>query len=588
MWTLGLNTGHNASVALYNDSNLVFYVEEERLTKFKYDGHPIAGIDAAYKYTDKIDLVLVCYTRNNFTKEHDDVYRKTIRKKQPYHDFQYIEVGNEHHSIHAACAFYNSGFDSAAALIVDGAGSFAYSSVDNPLFNEYLNTKITFDGFTDEEKIFNLLLNTTWEVESIWSCDYIANMKRHYVSYGTNALKDSRHIDEDGTIIDISKAHGIVKSYEAVTRFLGFNEIEAGKTMGLSSYGKFNPYISICDGRLNNLDFMDPGFPTGNKIKVEAYAEAKKYSENNSDWHRNPELVGQYRKDIAYAVQKSSENRIINLIEKTLEITKKNKIVMAGGYGLNCVANYKFLKRFPNVQFYHEPISHDGGQSMGACQLYYRKVTGDTAKSPLKSLYIGPDISIDYDNVDYTGFNLTDATSKEVAELITKENIVALYQGRSEAGPRALGNRSILFDPTVKDGKDLVNRVKRREWFRPFAGSCLAEYAHDWFDMAGLKESPFMMYAVDVLEDKKDIIPSITHVDGTCRIQTVTKEQNPHYYELISEFNKIRNVPILFNTSFNLGGDPLVETMDDALSTLRRSDIKYLWLPEIKKLVTKI
>jgi carbamoyltransferase len=333
---------------------------------------------------------------------------------------------------------------------------------------------------------------------------------------------------------------------------------------------------------------MIPGFPAGNKIKIEASAEAKKYSENNKEWHSNPELVGQYRKDIAYAVQKSSENRIINLIEKTLELTKKNNIVMAGGYGLNCVANYRFLKRFPNVKFYHEPVSHDGGQTMGACQLYYRKLTGDSTKAPLKSLYIGPDISIDYNNVDYTGFNLSDATSKDVAELIAKENIVTIYQGRSEAGPRALGNRSILFDPTVKNGKDIVNRVKNREWFRPFAGSCLAESVHDWFDMAGLIESPFMMYAVDVLEDKKDIIPSITHVDGTCRIQTVTSEQNPHYYELISEFNKIKNVPILFNTSFNLGGDPLVETMDDALYTLRRSDIKYLWLPEIQKLVTKI
>lgn len=372
-----------------------------------------------------------------------------------------------------------------------------------------------------------------------------------------------------------------------MTAYLGFPEIEAGKTMGLSSYGKFDPYISICDGRLNNLDFIEPRFPRGNKI-VTSSVTSKKYSENNKAWHGNPKLVGEYRKDLAYAVQKSSERRVIDLIEKTLELSKKNKIVMAGGYGLNCVANYRFLKRFPNVQFYHEPVSHDGGQTMGACQLYYRQLTGDVTKAPLKSLYLGPDISIVYEDVDYTGFNLVDATSKDIAEIIAKENIVALYQGRSEAGPRALGNRSILFDPTVKNGKDLVNRVKKREWFRPFAGSCLAEYVHDWFDMAGLKESPFMMYAVDVLEDKKDIIPSITHVDGTCRIQTVTSEQNPHYYELISEFNKIRKVPILFNTSFNLGGDPLVETMDDALSTLRRSDIKYLWLPEIKKLVTKI
>jgi len=586
MWVLGLNLGHNGSAALYNDTTLIYYVEEERLTKNKYDGHPIAGIDLAYKYTDHVDLLLICHTRNHV---HGSVYRDTVRKKQPYHDFKYFELGNEHHLAHAAGAFYNSNFDSAAAIIVDGSGSSADSLVKNTTFNQHLLSEIIFREYsTEEEKLLEYIENNTWEVESIWSFDYPANYKRHYASFGSNKLKDCQFQSEDGTIVEISKAHGIVKSYEAVTKYLGFPDIEAGKTMGLSSYGKFNPYIPICDGRLNNLDFIQPGFPCDNKIKIEVTSETKKYAENNKEWHRNPELVGQYRKDIAYAVQKSSENRIINLIEKALELTKKNKIVMAGGYGLNCVANYRFLKRFPNVKFYHEPISHDGGQSMGACQLYYRKLTGDTTKTPLKSLYIGPDISIDYKNVDYTGFNLTDSTSKEVAELIAAENIVALYQGRSEAGPRALGNRSILFDPTVKDGKDLVNKVKKREWFRPFAGSCLAESVHDWFDMAGLKESPFMMYAVDVLEDKKDIIPSITHVDGTCRIQTVTREQNPHYYELISEFNKIKNVPILFNTSFNLGGDPLVETMDDALATLRKSDIKYLWLPEIKKLVTKI
>ena len=167
------------------------------------------------------------------------------------------------------------------------------------------------------------------------------------------------------------------------------------------------------------------------------------------------------------------------------------------------------------------------------------------------------------------------------------QEIVCLYQGRSEAGPRALGNRSILFDPTVVNGKDIVNEVKRREWFRPFAGTVMAEHASEWFDFRSRTDSPFMMYAVDVLAEKRDIIPAITHVDGTCRIQTVTGEQNPHYYELISEFNKIKNVPILFNTSFNLAGDPLVETVAEALETLKKSDLKYLWLPEIGKLLTK-
>ena len=330
MWILGINVGHNGSVALYNDANLVFFVEEERLTKLKYDGHPIIGIETAYKYTDHIDMLLVCHTRNHFSLygTYNDVYRKSIKKKQPYHDFKYIELGDDHHLMHAACAFYNSNFDSAAALIVDGSGSNAYSSVINTTFNQHLLTKMRTGGHTEEEKFMKFIDSDTWEVESIWSLDYPANVQRHYASYGTNKLKDSMHYAKDGAIIEISRAHGIVKSYEAITTFLGFHEIDAGKTMGLSSYGKVNPYIAICDGRLNNLDFIIPGFPAGNKVNVDANPQVRECFKNLSDWHTDPKLVGEYRKDLAYAVQKSSENRIIDLIEKTLELTKKNKIVM--------------------------------------------------------------------------------------------------------------------------------------------------------------------------------------------------------------------------------------------------------------------
>jgi len=174
---------------------------------------------------------------------------------------------------------------------------------------------------------------------------------------------------------------------------------------------------------------------------------------------------------------------------------------------------------------------------------------------------------------------------KEVAELISNGNIVAIAQGKSESTQRALGNRSILFDPRNKRGKEIINTVKKRESWRPFAGTVLLEYAKEWFDMDKLEESPFMMYAVDVLPDKKKEIPSITHVDGTCRVQTVTEEQNPSYYKLIDEFYKLTGVPILFNTSFNLAGDTIVETISDALNTLRESKIEYLFLPELNRLV---
>ena len=161
-----------------------------------------------------------------------------------------------------------------------------------------------------------------------------------------------------------------------------------------------------------------------------------------------------------------------------------------------------------------------------------------------------------------------------------------MFQGRSEAGPRALGNRSILYDPTDPNGKDTVNKVKGREWFRPFAGSMLKEYFEEWFETYGMEESPFMMYAMDFKTEKHGEVPAITHVDGTCRIQTVTREQNEAYYDLIEEFRKITGVPILFNTSFNLAGEPLVETLEDALHTMKNCDIDYMYLPEVGKLVT--
>jgi carbamoyltransferase len=205
--------------------------------------------------------------------------------------------------------------------------------------------------------------------------------------------------------------------------------------------------------------------------------------------------------------------------------------------------------------------------------------------NPQTSIYYGPQ----YDPETYEdyleGLEVSDTSYGEVAELIREGTIVTIFQGSSEGGPRALGNRSILFDPTIKDGKDIVNKVKRREFFRPFACSILKEKVNDWFDLAGREESPHMMYAVDCLPGVEEKIPSVIHVDGTCRIQTVTQEQNEHYYNLISAFEKLSEVPILFNTSFNLGGDPLVETIADAIDTLQRSDIEYLYLPEIQKLV---
>jgi carbamoyltransferase len=175
----------------------------------------------------------------------------------------------------------------------------------------------------------------------------------------------------------------------------------------------------------------------------------------------------------------------------------------------------------------------------------------------------------------------------DVANLLADRKIVAIFQGRSESGPRALGNRSMLYTPTDPNGKDHVNGIKGREYFRPLAASMMLEHANEWFDMLDIPESPYMTFSFTCKEDKKHIIPCVIHVDGSCRIQTVTQEQNYHYYNLIKAFYQVTGVPMVLNTSLNLAGEPLVETIDDAFKTFANSKIDYLYLPELELVVHK-
>jgi len=168
----------------------------------------------------------------------------------------------------------------------------------------------------------------------------------------------------------------------------------------------------------------------------------------------------------------------------------------------------------------------------------------------------------------------------EAVSVLLEQKPLVIFQGHSEWGPRALGNRSILFDPRNKDAKNIVNTFKKREWWRPLAGTILLEHVHDWFDIATLKESPYMSFAVDAKQQAIEKIPSIVHVDNTCRIQTVTKKQNLNYYNLILEFYKKTNVPVLLNTSFNLAGMPIVEDLEKAIWTCNASEFKYLYTPK--------
>ena len=182
--------------------------------------------------------------------------------------------------------------------------------------------------------------------------------------------------------------------------------------------------------------------------------------------------------------------------------------------------------------------------------------------------------------------NVNPATYNDVVDLLVNQNIVCIHQGRTEAGPRALGNRSILYDPRDSGALRKVNHVKGREWWRPFAASVLEEHAAEWFEMLTLKSSPYMMYAIPVKEDKKELIPGVVHVDGTCRIQTVTEEQNYHYYHLIKTFYEETGIPMLFNTSLNLAGEVISHSIYDTYDMLYKCPIEYVYEPEENKIVS--
>jgi len=588
LWIAAITRGHNAGVALLKNGELVFATEEERYTRRKYDGGPFAAMIKILEFTDRLDYLVVAHTQTlhdtagmiDFTG--DDVYTGLARKlglidryrpsynKPGMEHPQVIDLSHMHHKLHAACAFYRSGFNEAAAVIVDGAGTFIPMQVKNE--------------------------NTWgWEVESIFNCSYPAIFDTVFKNIGMRSVVPTQieTVDVKGETYDsiISDRAGIVKVYEAATEYCGFTAIEAGKTMGLFPYGEPNDNIPpLFDDlgivSLSNRNVIIPTYPNSGIVNAGLYPELK-------DGLASDVTKLQNRRDMAYACQTQTQAEVVKYIRKAVEKTGHKNVVISGGYGLNCVANYHYLEALKDegINIYVEPISNDAGTALGAALMTHRHLTEDTTNYGVDhNLYLG--IKYCYSDEEmletvnkYNG-SIEDATHDDIVDLITNKNIVSVFQGGSEAGPRALGNRSILYDPTDPDGKDFVNQVKRREYFRPFAGTILEEDVHEWFDLRGMANSPSMMYAVNCQSGVEDKIPAIIHVDGTCRIQTVNRDQNPHYYDIIKTFKNKTGCPIIFNTSFNLGGEPLVETLDDACRTLSESDIEYLYLPEYGKLVS--
>jgi carbamoyltransferase len=387
------------------------------------------------------------------------------------------------------------------------------------------------------------------EIESVYYLNKKENKKENKIYKKKRKFKSIDHSAFEEYYSQISWSQlSVGEKFFTYAKKIGYNEKQdpidaAGKIMGLAQYKN--------------------------------HKEKLQYPYNTKEWKE--------RVDSAYELQQETQNHVLKLIQKYVEETGVKNVVISGGYGLNCVANYHYLKNLKDINLYIDPVCFDAGISIGTAYYHYIESTQNNLPiQPLQNAYIG----YKEETYDLSGFETQKVSYDDIVNLLLQKNVVALFQGRSEAGQRALGNRSLLFDPRVSNGKDIVNQIKKRENFRPFAGTILQEEAHKWFNMLSLKESPYMQYAIDAYQNAIDQVPAIIHADNTCRIQTITQEQNHHFYNLISCFFEKTGVPMLMNTSFNLGGEPLVETFDHAIHTLKNSMIEYLYLPEIETLVT--
>jgi carbamoyltransferase len=552
MIILGINkTTHNGSVALLKDGELLFHLEGERLSNIKHDKFQFQALSKIKDYVDHVDHIVLSGFSPTLVYDkyiHNDAYTAMVLglgKSFTQNNITVHDLWDKHHEMHAATAFYNSGFTDALCIVKDGAGSeycFNNENYSSDIVGKEASTAFVGsypNNFTMIDKMVTVPVPSKFSPCGIGPGVYATNT--------------------------VSEAH----AFEITAFNLGFDYLDAGKVMGLSAYGKPNKKFPPIykNGLINDDIFAIENGEYVFKINLEDNFQEKA--------------------DFAYALQTQIQEKVADYILFMLKQTGQKNLCLSGGFFLNCVSNYNLLKQLPNdVNIYIEPVSSDAGNAIGAALYIHHALSNNTEPKKRNDIYYGPKYKYD-NNLLNNHSIIKNVSPADVAQLIADKNIVAIYQGGSESGPRALGNRSILYDPRDKDGKDHVNSVKKREWFRPFAGTVMIEHAKEWFDLRHLNESKFMMFAVDVLKDKQELIPAITHVDGTCRVQTLEKNDNINYYELIYEFRKITGVPILFNTSFNLAGNTIVETLDDALWTLYNSNIDYLYLPELKVVVRK-
>lgn len=573
MYIIGINAFHADSAAcLLADGKLITAVEEERFNRIKHwAGFPIESIKYCLKKSNlklsdihhisiNIDPQANYLRKLLFVLKNRPSYKlilNRLKNKSKYNLIDEIlkkefksekfngEINNiEHHYAHLSSAFHVSPYDKACLLSVDGFGDFA---------------------------------STAW-------------------GYG------------EGSKIKISNKiffpHSLGIFYQSITQFLGFkNYGDEYKIMGLAPYGKPN-YVDKLkkilllkkNGNYSlNLDYFkfhkenfnyrwDNGKVEiddlyNNKINILLGNERKK-----------DEILTDFHKDLACSTQKLYEEAFINILNNLHKKYKNENLCLAGGCGMNSVANGKIKNNTNFKNIFIQAAAGDAGGAIGAAFATHFKKTDSKRNFQMKHAYWGTSFNdkeilecleknnknIEDQSCNYKKISNNNELNQLVSKDISEGKVVGWFQGNMEWGPRALGNRSILGDPRRRDMKDILNKkIKRRESFRPFAPSILREYVAEWFENDD--EVPFMMKVYQIKKSKRNDIPAVTHVDGSGRLQTVYEETNKKYYDLITEFHKITNIPLILNTSFN-ENEPIVSTPEEALNCFLRTKMDTLVL----------
>jgi len=541
---LGISQTHDSSICIFENGRIVNFLKEERFSKIKRDMYPVKSIFEIDLQQEPIDFAFSTPTRDNNLYY---ITKKIVAKN--FNIENEFDYSDEHHLVHANLAFYDSGFDEALIFVIDRNGS--------------------------------VWGNCMRESESVYVASYPNNFKaicKNFWIYENSAHEYVDLLKKNDPDCDFNarSMFGIVKVYESATTLIKQHALENGKTMGLSAYGdKDKDYPKLFVDGFIPLDhyFGHESFET---LRSTNYLKLKNKSKKDITIKNHKEYS-----DYAWNVQKETQEAVASMINMYVEKTGIKNVCITGGYALNVVANHYYITQFPEINFFFEPLADDSGNSIGAAMKCYRDQTLDKTINKLEHTF--------FNGKNYLLDNIKgiDVSISEIAKLISEGKSVAVYNGLAEAGPRSLGNRSILFDCRDKDAKEKVNKIKNREWYRPFAAMVLEDESNEYFKMGKIKKSDFMTISFPVRDAAINKIPGVVHVDNTCRIQTVDNS-NPIMFNLLNEFKKITSMGILLNTSFNLAGKPLVETPEDAFYNLKNSKLDYVWFPEISKLVSKI